>query len=240
MLVLFEPCHPTLLQTTTADSYPVRRVFCIGRNYEAHAREMGRDPDREPPFFFTKWAETVVNADPDDACRIAYPPETHNFHFEIELVVAIGKAGFRIDAAEAEQVIWGYAVGLDMTRRDLQLEARDLGRPWDTGKNVEQSSPMGRLVARDAARPNGFDPGSGRITLSVDGIVKQDADLSELIWPVKDIVAHVSRFYRLAPGDLIFTGTPAGVGAVVPGNRLVGEIAGLPPLEITVAPPADS
>ncbi len=240
MPVLFEPCRPTLLETTTAVNYPVRRVFCVGRNYEAHAREMGRDPEREPPFFFTKWAETVVNADPQDACHVAYPPKTHNFHFEVELVVAMGGHAFRIDAAEAEQVIWGYAVGLDMTRRDLQLEARDLGRPWDTGKNVEQSSPMGRLVAKDAARANGFNPGAGRITLSVDGIAKQDADLSELIWPVEDIVAHISLFYRLTPGDLIFTGTPAGVGAVVPGNRLAGAIAGLPPLEITIAPPAGS
>lgn len=239
MPVLFEPIRPTLLETETGDSYPVRRVFCIGRNYEAHAREMGRDPDREPPFFFTKWAETIVNADPADACRIAYPPETHNFHFEVELVVAMGEAAFQIEAGEAQRAIWGYAVGLDMTRRDLQLEARDLGRPWDTGKNVEQSSPTGRLVGKEAARRRGFDPGSGRITLSVDGIVKQDADLSELIWPVDDIVAHVSRFYRLEPGDLIFTGTPAGVGAVVAGNRLFGEISGLPLLEITIAPPAD-
>jgi fumarylpyruvate hydrolase len=237
--ILFEPAPATFLKTVAGDDFPVRRVFCIGRNYAAHAREMGKDPDREPPFFFTKWAETVLNADPADACRIAYPPETKSYHFEVELVVALGAPAFRVDADEAMKTVWGYAVGLDMTRRDLQSAAKDLGRPWDVGKNVEESAPTGRLVPAGRAAVAGFDPAQGRIALSVDGTTKQDGDLSEMIWPVGDVIAHISRFYRLDAGDLIFTGTPAGVGAVKPGDRLVGEIAGLPPLAVTIGEPAN-
>jgi len=235
---VFEPAAPTFLKTIAGDDFPVRRVFCIGRNYAAHAREMGKDPDREPPFFFTKWAETVVNADPADACRIAYPPETQSYHFEVELVVAIGAPAFRVDADGAMKAVWGYGVGLDMTRRDLQSAAKDLGRPWDVAKNVEQSAPTGRLASVADAVAAGFDPARGRIALSVDGATKQDGDLADMIWPVGDVIAHISRFYRLEPGDLIFTGTPAGVGAVVPGNRLLGQIAGLPPLDVTIGEPA--
>ncbi|MFD1880884.1 fumarylacetoacetate hydrolase family protein [Paracoccus pacificus] len=239
MTLLFQPQPATVLKTVDGDDYPVRRVFCIGRNYAAHAREMGRDPDREPPFFFTKWADTVVNADAADRCMIAYPPETSNFHFEIELVVAIGRPAFRVAPDEAMDRLWGYAVGLDMTRRDLQLIAREHGRPWDTGKNVDQSSPTGRLVPAATALAGGFRPDAGRIRLSVDGEVKQDADLAELIWPVGDVVAHISRFYRLEPGDLIFTGTPAGVGPVVPGQTMRGEVAGLPSLEVLITEAVD-
>jgi fumarylpyruvate hydrolase len=236
MAMLFEVAPPPLLRTVRGDDYPVRRVFCIGRNYAAHAREMGRDPDREPPFFFTKWADTVVNADPADDCAIAYPPETSSFHFEVELVVAMGGRVFQANAIDAERAIWGYAVGLDMTRRDLQLAAREAGRPWDIGKNVDQSSPTGRLIGKTAAEASGFRPDAGRIRLSVDGAVKQDADLSELIWSVPELVSHISRFYPLHAGDLIYTGTPAGVGAVLPSDRLSGEIAGLPPLAVAIAP----
>jgi fumarylpyruvate hydrolase len=235
---LFDPAPTTFLKTVAGDDFPVRRVFCIGRNYAAHAREMGRDPDREAPFFFTKWAETVVNADPADSCRIAYPMETGNYHFEVELVVALGAPAFRADAEAALNSIWGYAVGLDMTRRDLQSAAKDLGRPWDVAKNVEQSAPTGRLVSVADAAAAGFDPARGRIALSVDGATRQDGDLAEMIWPVGDVIAYVSRFYRLEAGDIIFTGTPAGVGAVVPGNRLAGEIAGLPVLDVTIGPAA--
>ncbi len=213
---------------TEGTSFPVRRVFCIGRNYAAHAREMGKDPDREAPFFFTKWAETVVPS----GTTIAYPPETSNFHYEAELVVAIGEGGRRIEEARALEHVFGYATGLDMTRRDLQFEARDKGRPWDTGKNVEQSSPLG--VIHPAGSLGAMD--KGHISLTVNGETKQDADLADLIWSVPEVIAYVSRFYRLEPGDLIYTGTPAGVGAVVTGDRLTVAIEGLTPLDISIGP----
>jgi len=227
--LLFDPMPPVLAPTTTGDSFPVRRLFCIGRNYAAHAREMGRDPDREPPFFFTSWAETVV----PDGSVIAYPQSTADYHYEIELVIAIGASGRDVSVEAAPGLIYGYAVGLDMTRRDLQLQARADGRPWDTGKNVEQSKPLGPI------HPVGdFDPAAGSIRLEVNGEVKQDADLADMIWPVADVVSHISRHYRLEPGDLIYTGTPAGVGPVVQGDVLVGTIQGLGSLTVTIGPPA--
>jgi fumarylpyruvate hydrolase len=228
--MVFEPQPSVTTATSDGHDYPVRRIFCIGRNYAAHAREMGRDPDREPPFFFTKWAETLVPT----GTTIAYPSETSNFHYEAELVVAIGKGGRNIPADDALGHVYGYATGLDMTRRDLQLEARDKGRPWDTGKNVEQSCPIGLLhPVAEVGHPD-----SGRIALTVNGVVKQDADLNELIWDVPDVIAYVSRFYELAPGDLIYTGTPAGVGPVVEGDEIVVTIAGLSDCAITIGAPA--
>lgn len=230
MSLLFQPPAPVLAATSTGDQFPVRRVFCVGRNYAAHAREMGRDPDREPPFFFTAWADTVV---PDGAV-IAYPQKTQDFQYEAELVVAIGQGGRNIAVEDALAHVWGYATGLDMTRRDLQLEARAQGRPWDTGKNVEQSSPLGLI--RKAGE--GFDPTAGEIKLTVNGQTKQQADLADLIWPVADVVAYLSGLYRLEAGDLIYTGTPAGVGPVVEGDEIVVTIAGLSPLTIKIGPPA--
>lgn len=230
MGVIFDPLPPVLAATSDGQRFPVRRVFCVGRNYAAHAREMGRDPDREPPFFFTKWAETVVPS----GSTIAYPPGTANFHYEGELVVAIGKSGFAIDPREAPNHVWGYATGLDMTRRDLQLEARDKGRPWDIGKNVEQSAPLGLI--HPAVKTGHM--ASGPICLTVNGQVRQKADLSELIWPVGDVVSYISRFYRLMPGDLIYTGTPAGVGPVVTGDEIVVSIAGLSDTVIKIGAPA--
>ena len=211
------------------EKYPVRRVFCVGRNYAEHAREMGQDPDREPPFFFTKWAETIV---PPEAV-IAYPPRTTNFHYEAELVVAVGKGGRGIATDDALDHVFGYAAGLDMTRRDLQLDARAKGRPWDLGKNFEQSAPLGLIhPASDCGHLQ-----SGAIRLTVNGSIKQQADLRDLIWPVRDVIAFLSQYYRLEPGDLIFTGTPAGVGAVVTGDELIVHIDGLSDLHITVGSP---
>ena len=230
MTILFDPLPPVLAPTSDGNLFPVRRVFCIGRNYAAHAREMGKDPDREPPFFFTKWAETIALS----GTTIAYPQLTENFQYEAELVVAIGTGGRDIDPATALDHVYGYATGLDMTRRDLQFEARDKGRPWDTGKNVEQSSPLG--VIHPASEVGHLATGSIRLT--VNGETRQDADLAELIWPTADVIAHVSRAYRLEPGDLIYTGTPAGVGAVGPGDSIVVSIAGLTDTVVAIGPPA--
>ena len=206
--------------------FPVGRIFCIGRNYAAHAREMGRDPDREAPFFFTKWAEALVPT----GSLIPYPPETANYHFEAELVIAIGKPGAAVSESDALDLVFGYAVGLDMTRRDLQLEARDKGRPWDTGKNFAWSAPMA------AIRPvsDGGHVAAAAIRLTVNGVIRQDADIADLIWDCAETIAYVSRFERLLPGDLIFTGTPAGVGAVVPGDVIDVTIEGLPALQVTI------
>ena len=223
---------PTLLKTTEGTVFPVGRVFCVGRNYEAHAREMGKDPRRDPPFFFGKWADTVLDAAPEDNLTIAYPAETSNFHHEAELVVAIGIPGFRISESQANDHVFGYAVGLDMTRRDLQLEAREKGRPWDVGKNVPESCPTGRLqpVAK------GGHISAGAIKLAVNGETRQEADIDDLIWSVPEIIADLSKFYALRPGDLIFTGTPAGVGAVVPGDKIDCSVKGLPSMSVNIGP----
>lgn len=215
--------------TTDGNGFPVRRVFCVGRNYAAHAREMGRDPDREPPFFFTKWAETVVPS----GTTIAYPTETANFQYEAELVVAIGKGGRSIAPENALDHVYGYATGLDMTRRDLQFQAKELGRPWDTAKNVEQSSPLGLIHPVSQVG----HPEKGRITLMLNGQLKQDGDLSDLIWPIADVIAFLSKLYRLEAGDLIYTGTPAGVGAVVPGDEVEVTVEGLEPTRIRIGDP---
>ena len=233
MATVFPPLPPVLAATTTGDDFPVRRVFCIGQNYAAHAAEMGAAPqagaERAPPFFFTKWNEAVVPT----GSTIAYPQGTTNYHFEAELVVAIGKAGRDIAASQALSHVWGYGVGLDMTRRDLQSQSKAAGRPWDWGKNVEQSAPLGPLTpAAD------FDPTKGAIGLSVNGEQRQSGDLDDQIWPVADLIAYLSTYYTLQPGDLIYTGTPSGVGPVVVGDRLVATIAGLTPLEVTVGPEA--
>jgi fumarylpyruvate hydrolase len=230
--LVFEPLPPVLARTTNGDDFPVRRVFCVGRNYAEHAREMGKDPERDPPFFFTKWAETVVPS----GSSIAYPTETANYHYEAELVVAIGKSGRYISAENALDHVYGYATGLDMTRRDLQFQARDKGRPWDIGKNFEQASPLGLI---HPASQIGH-PATGAISLTVNGDTRQSADIADLIWPVPDIIRFLSTFYALEPGDIIYTGTPAGVGPVVPGDKIVVSIAGLEPTTVTIGPKAGS
>jgi fumarylpyruvate hydrolase len=198
--------------------FPVRRVFCVGRNYAEHVREMGGDA-REPPFFFTKPADALLTGGAD----MPYPPQTTELHHEMELVVAIGTGGSDIREAEALSHVWGYAAGLDMTRRDLQAAAKKAGKPWDMAKGFDGSAPIGELVP--AARlPS---PTRGRIALSVNNKVRQSADLSAMIWSVAETIAALSRSVALAPGDLIFTGTPEGVAAVVRGDRLEGEVQGV-------------
>jgi fumarylpyruvate hydrolase len=198
--------------------FPVRRIFCVGRNYAEHAREMGSDPDREPPFYFAKPADALVINDAD----MPYPSVTKQLHHEMELVVAIGEAGSDIAIADALRHVWGYCAGLDMTRRDIQNEAKKTGRPWDMGKGFDLSAPMGALVP--AA---GVDPSKGKIELRVNGKVTQTSDLSKLIWSVPEVIANLSQLVRLAPGDLIMTGTPEGVAAVVRGDVLEGFVEGV-------------
>lgn len=222
------PDRPLVPIAGTALTFPVRRVFCVGRNYEAHAREMGKEPEREPPFFFTKFADAVVPG----SLEIPYPPRTHNYHYEAELVIAIGKEGVALNPDTAPAIIHGYAAGLDMTRRDLQLEARAKGQPWDMGKNFAFSAPIAPI--RPVAGHGHIT--SGAIALRVNGHVKQKADIGDLIWSCAEIVAYLSDFERLLPGDLIFTGTPAGVGAVNPGDRIEVTIEGLEPLRLVIGP----
>lgn len=211
------PSLPTV-PTTTGGRFPVRRVFCVGRNYAAHAREMGHDPDREPPFFFTKPADAVV---PDDA-DTPYPTMTNRLEHEVELVVAIGTGGREITVDDALGHVWGYAVGIDLTRRDLQAAAKQLGRPWDTSKAFDASAPVGAIVpAADV------DPSRGAIELRVNGDVRQSGDLADQIWSVAETIAELSRFMTLAPGDLLMTGTPDGVGVLERGDVLDGTIAGV-------------
>lgn len=220
------PPVPSVAVAGASARFPVRRIICVGRNYAAHAREMGRDPDREPPFFFLKPADTVV----DDGATVPYPPETRNFHHEIELVVAIGRDGRDIPQERALEHVFGYAVGIDLTRRDLQLAAREQGRPWDWGKGFDQSAPIAPL--RTVAQVG--HPAQGRIWLTVDGTVKQDSDIAKLIWSVPEIVSIASRSMELKAGDLIMTGTPEGVGPVERGQTMTGGIDGLGEIRITV------
>ncbi|RVV98454.1 FAA hydrolase family protein [Mesobaculum littorinae] len=208
--------------------FPLRRIFCVGRNYAAHAREMGND-DRDPPFFFSKPADAAVPAPIEAAPRLPYPPMTADLHFEIELAVAIGAGGADIATGDAWDHVWGYGVAVDLTRRDLQAEAKRTGRPWDWAKGFDQSAPIAPLRPAQGARP-----GAGRIWLAVDGEVRQDADLSEMIWPIPDILAHLSQAVALRPGDLVLTGTPAGVGAVTRGQHVTGGAMDLPEIGFTL------
>ncbi len=228
--IIDPPAQASVAVHNETARFPVRRVFCVGRNYAAHAREMGKDPGREPPFFFTKPADAVVDAGENENAIIAYPPETENLHFEIELAVALAKGGVNISAEKALEYVFGYAVSIDLTRRDLQLVAKDKGRPWDWGKAFDRSAPIAPLYRVEDV---GHKP-SGRIWLSVDGELKQDADLSEMIWPSAEVISLISRSMELKPGDLIMTGTPAGVGPVVPGQTIEGGIDGLAIVRISI------
>lgn len=225
---LWEPPPPPSLSVRgRAERLPVHRIFCVGRNYHAHAVEMGKPVDKsaERPFYFTKSPPTLVPS----GATVPYPSETQNYHFEMELVVVIGKPGFRVAAEAAHELIYGYACGLDMTRRDLQLAARDKGRPWDLGKDIED----GAVVSEVVPMP-GHVLRSGEIALGVNGQPRQRSDIAKLIWNIREQIADLSLFYHLQPGDLIFTGTPEGVGAVKPGDLMSGGIAGIGTLQVRV------
>ncbi len=219
------PPPPSLAIAGTHTRFPVRRIFCVGRNYAAHAAEMGADR-RAPPFFFTKPADAVV----DSGAPVPYPPACRDLHHEGELVVALGRGGAGIAAQDAPAHIWGYAAGIDLTRRDLQAAAKKAGRPWDMAKGFDHSAPCGAICpvadCHDIAR--------ARLELTVNGTTRQAAPLADMIWPVPDIISHLSGLVTLAPGDLIFTGTPAGVGPLKPGDQVGVTITGLPPLSIKI------
>jgi fumarylpyruvate hydrolase len=218
MLVFPAPAQVTV-PVRGGGLFPVRRIFCVGRNYAAHAREMGGDPNREPPFFFTKPADSLVTG----GAPVPYPAATENLHHEMELVVAIATGGAAIPAESALNHVFGYAAGLDLTRRDIQDEAKAARRPWDMAKGFDASAPIGDIAPAAAIG----HPATGLITLAVNGTSRQSGDLADQIWPVPDIIAALSRLVRLAPGDLIFTGTPDGVGPLDRGDLAEGEIAGI-------------
>ena len=224
--VIAPPASPALKVRGTDQTFPVRRVYCIGRNYAEHAIEMGHDPSKEPPFFFQKNPDNLLA----EGAGFPYPAKTKDVHHEIEMVVALKSGGRDIPVAKALDHVYGYAVGLDMTRRDLQGEAKKLGRPWEVGKAFEHSAPCGALVP---AAEIGH-PAKGPVWLKVNGAVKQQGDLDQLIWKVPEMIAFLSEYFALAAGDIIFTGTPAGVGPVKPGDVLVGHVEGVGELTVKV------
>jgi len=211
-----------------ARPFPVRHIYCVGRNYAEHAKEMGGDASKEPPFFFTKPADAVVPVIPPAIGSVRYPLATRNYQHEIELVVAIGKRGVKLAPERANDIIYGYAVGLDMTRRDLQNAMREIKRPWDIGKSFAQAAPIGPI--HPVAEVGHLS--RGRISVEVNGSLRQQGDLSDMVWDVPQMLHFLSQYYELLPGDLLFTGTPAGVAAVVPGDTLVGRIESLGELRI--------
>ncbi|WP_323785382.1 fumarylacetoacetate hydrolase family protein [Thalassovita sp.] len=210
------------------EEYPINRIFCVGRNYAAHAAEMGGEVDRDAPWYFTKSPTAHVASD----TTVPYPPGTENFHYEMELALVLGAPVFRADETEAKAAIYGYGCALDMTRRDRQQDGKDHRRPWDLGKDVENSAVMAPLT-----RASDWHPEGQRIHLEVNGETKQDATLKDMVWTVAEIVSHLSRFYHLSPGDVIMTGTPAGVGPVVAGDKITGGIDGLDPIALTLGDP---
>ena len=224
--VIPAPAQPSVEVADSESRFPIRRVFCVGRNYAAHAREMGKDPTREPPFFFSKPADAVVPA----SGAVPYPELTENLHHEVELVVAISRDGKDVEPSAALDLVWGYGIGVDLTRRDLQDVAKKMSRPWDWAKGFDASAPCSPLRPVQATG----HPSAGRIWLEVNGEIRQEGDLQEMIWPVADVISHVSRAVTVRPGDLIFTGTPAGVGALQPGDLVSGGIEGVGTFEFKV------
>jgi fumarylpyruvate hydrolase len=231
MAFVFPPEAPVGIPVAGSDDlFAVRRVYCVGRNYAAHAREMGFDPDREPPFFFCKPADAVVPVAYGETLELAYPAQTQNYHYEAELVAVIGKGGSDIPLSQALDHVWGYAVGLDMTRRDLQMKMREMGRPWEIGKAFDRSAPVGPI--HPVSSVGHFEQGG--LWLTVNGETKQKSDVSHLIWSVAETVADLSRFFRLEAGDVIFTGTPEGVGAAKAGDVMAVGVERLGELTVRV------
>jgi len=228
--VITAPAPASIPVAGSNDLFPVRRVYCVGRNYAAHAREMGFDPDREPPFFFCKPADAIVPVAEGSILELPYPSETSNYHYEIELVAAIGKGGSNIPVEQALEHVWGYAVGLDMTRRDLQMKMREAGRPWELGKAFDASGPIAPL---HPASKTG-DIHHANIWLTVNDETKQQSSVDKLIWSVAETIAYLSRYFRLEAGDLIYTGTPEGVGPVVAGDLMQGGVDGLGTIQVKV------
>ena len=226
----FTVAQATVPVAGSDELFPVRRIYCIGRNYAAHAKEMGSDPTREPPFFFQKPSDAVQYVAPGAVTEHPYPPLTKNYHYELELVAALHKGGRNVSVEQALDLVYGYAVGLDMTRRDLQRFMGDQKKPWEIGKSFDRSAPIGPI--HKVAQVGHIK--AGAITLKVNGAVKQDADLSQMIWNVAEQIAQLSQAFELMPGDIIFSGTPENVGPVVPGDMMLGTIAGLPPLNVKV------
>jgi fumarylpyruvate hydrolase len=216
---------PTVGVANCHERFAVRRIYCVGQNYADHAREMGSDPDRKPPFFFMKPADAVVPS----GSHLQFPPKTAELHHEVELVIALAGGGARIRPDAVADIIFGWAVGLDMTRRDLQAEAKKAGRPWDMAKGFDESAPIGLLV-------KSAPPAAAAISLSVNGKPRQAGNIADMIWTVPEIVATLSTYVKLAAGDLIFTGTPAGVGPVLRGDALIGRIDGAEPIEVSYLP----
>lgn len=226
-LIFPAPATPVVPVANAEQGYPVSRIFCVGKNFAAHAREMGGDPKTEPPFYFSKPANAITLS----GATIPYPPGTENFHYELELVIAIGAPAYRVAVADAEQAVWGYACGLDMTRRDLQAAAKSKGLPWDLSKGFENSAVISPLRAKaDVA-----NVAEAAMTLTVNGNLKQNSHVREMTWNVAEIISNLSHFYHLQPGDLIYTGTPEGVGPVVAGDRLHGQIEGVGDVTLTIS-----
>jgi fumarylpyruvate hydrolase len=227
MSFIFPPQPLTALNiAASSDQFPVRRVYCVGRNYAAHAKEMGADPSREAPFFFCKPADAVLPMQAGQTLELPYPSQTTNLHHEVELVVAIGKAGRDIPLQQAQEYVWGYAVGLDMTRRDLQGQMKEKGKPWEIGKAFDYSAPIGLLYRTQITQ--------AAIYLQVNGSDKQRSNIDQMTWSVPEIIHHLSRYFELKPGDLIMTGTPEGVGAVKVGDVMVGGVEGLGEIRVKV------
>lgn len=220
--------EPTVAAIASGGAFPVRRIYCVGRNYLDHIREMKEADERDPPFFFQKPRDAIV----PDGGQVPYPPFTSDFQFEVELVVALGKGGSDVPVEAASSLIWGYAVGIDFTRRDRQRDARDMRLPWEVGKSFDASAPCGPIA-------RGIDPAHFKdctITLAVNGTERQRGNIGQMIWSVPEVIAQLSRQVKLEAGDLIYTGTPSGVAPVVPGDRIVAHIDGLPPLTLTITP----
>lgn len=224
--VITPPATASVAVAGSTERFPIRRVFCVGRNYASHAREMGSDPQREPPFFFTKPADAVIPA----SGTVPYPSATSDLHHEIELVVALGGGGTNIDPADALNLVWGYGVGLDLTRRDMQAAAKDIGRPWDMAKGFDASAPCSPLIPASKLG----HPADQVIWLDVNGLRRQEGNLNELIWSIPEVIAALSRLVTLAPGDLIYTGTPGGVGPLNPGDEVNAGVDGVAQFKLTI------